>query len=86
MFELPDGSYVQCRGRKTALTVEARECRPDGSFTHWVFGRGDLTGQPGWVGPRENRVQLDTSQVLTLRDARLIIRQFLETRTFPTQF
>lgn len=85
-FDLQDGSYVQCLGCKKALTVEARIYRPDGTFTHWVFGKGSLDGQMTRVGSRLGMVTVDRSQVLQMRDARLIVRQFLETRTFPERF
>jgi len=86
IFELPDRSFAQCLGRKTALTVEAREFHEDGTFTHWVFGKGPLTGETTQVGGDAGVVTVGTSQVLKMRDARVILRQFLETRTFPEQY
>jgi hypothetical protein len=86
VFTLPDNSYAQCLGGKTALTVEVREQRADGSFTHWVFGRGPRLGQATTVGPAFGPVTVDRSQVLTMRDARLIIREFLEARTLCSRY
>jgi hypothetical protein len=86
IFTLPDNSYVQCLGSKTRLTVEAREYQHDGSFTHWVFGRGAPVRAPERIEVSTGTVTVDASQILALRDARLIIRQFLETRTFPTAY
>jgi hypothetical protein len=86
VFALPNGSFIQCLGSKQRLTVEARECRPDGSFTHWVFGRGRPQREPVQIKVSTGQVTLDVSQVLTMRQARPIIRQFLETRTFPAEF
>ncbi|MFO1486948.1 MAG: hypothetical protein U1F65_00580 [Verrucomicrobiota bacterium] len=86
IFALPDDSYIQCLGSKTALTVEARIYHPDRSFKHIVFGKGPLTGQRTTVGKETGFVTIDTSQRLKMRDARLIIRQFLESRTFPENF
>ena len=86
IFTLADNSYVQCMGAKTRLTVEAREYHTDGSFTHWVFGRGAPAGTPERIEVSTGAVTVDTTQLLVMRDARLIIRQFLETRTYPTTY
>jgi len=86
IFELPDHSYIQCLGSKTALTVECREFRSNGSFSHWVFGKGPLTGTTETVGPETSEVSVDASQILAMRDARVLIRQFLETRTFSDRY
>lgn len=86
VFELPDHSYIQCLGSKTALTVECRQFGTNSSFSHWVFGKGQLTGKSTSVGPETDAVSVDESQVLALRDARVLIRQFLETRTFPERY
>ena len=86
IFTLPDNSYVQCLGTKKRLTVEAREFRPDGSFTHWVFGRGEPVGLQERVEVSSGVTVVDSTQLLAMRDARLIIRQFLETRTFPLAY
>ena len=86
IFTVPDNSYVQCLGTKKRLTVEVRAYHQDGSFTHWVFGRGALTGSSERIEVSTGHVTVDASQLLTMRDARLIIRQFLEARTFPTRY
>ena len=85
-FMLTDDSYVQCLGSKRRLTVEAREYRPDGSFSHWVFGRGKPLSEPIRIEVSTGGLTIDVTQQLTMRDARVIIRQFLETRTFPDAF
>lgn len=86
IFTLPDNSYAQCLGSKRRLTVEAREYRSDGSFAHWVFGRGAPLREPQEISASTGPVTVDVSQVLAMRDARIIIRQFLETRTFPASY
>jgi hypothetical protein len=86
IFAFADGSYVQCLGRKTALTVEARVYDSQRLFKHWVFGKGPISGRTTVVGGAAGQVTVDFSQVLRMRDARLIIRQFLETRSFPERY
>jgi hypothetical protein len=86
VFTLPDNSYVQCLGAKTRLTVEAREYHSNGSFTHWVFGQNAPIGVQEQIKVSTGITTVDTSQLLAMRDARSIIRQFLETRTFPTNY
>lgn len=86
IFTLLDKSYVQVLGAKKALTVEVRELMKDGSFNHWVFGIGPISGETSVVGGSLGTVTVDKSQVLTMRDARIIIRQFLEQRTYPRKF
>jgi hypothetical protein len=86
IFDLPDGSYVQCLGTKKALTVEARLYGSGAKFTHWVFGKGTPCGLRTQVGTELGTVTVDRTQVLKMRDARLIIPQFLETRAFPLQY
>jgi len=86
IFTLPDKSYVQCLGSKTRLTVEAREFRPDGSFTHWIFGRETPSGVVETIKVSSGITTVDATQLLAMRDARIIIRQFLEKRTFPSVY
>jgi hypothetical protein len=86
IFTLPDNSYVQCLGTKTRLTVEARNFSKNGSFTHWVFGRSVPTGLQERIEVSTGVTIVDSTQLLKMRDARLIIRQFLETRTFPEDY
>jgi len=86
IFTLPDKSYVQCLGEKTRLTVEAREYHSGGSFVHWVFGRGIPVGKPEQIKVSTGATTVDTTQLLAMRDARVIIREFLETRTFPSTY
>jgi hypothetical protein len=86
IFALPDNSYVQCLGAKTRLMVEAREYHNDASFTHWVFGRGAPVGIPERIEVSSGTVTVDRTQLLAMRDARVIARQFLETRTYPSDY
>jgi len=81
IFSLPDESYIQCFGSKTRLTVEAREFL-DGVFRHWVFGRREAHNRTERIETSTGAVTVDASQILQMRDARRIIREFLEHRRF----
>ena len=86
VFSLPDGGYARCLGSKAALTVEVRECRARGAFTHWVLGKGPLTGKSAVVRGPDSTERVDSSQVLTLRDAQSIFREFLQLRAIPARY
>jgi hypothetical protein len=86
IFGLPDDCYVQCLGSKKALTVEARVYHAGQRFSHWRFGIGAPCGLQTKVGGSQGTVTIDRTQVLQISDARLIIRQFVETKTFPPQY
>ncbi|MFN7989752.1 MAG: hypothetical protein U0529_19925 [Thermoanaerobaculia bacterium] len=86
VLSLPDGGYARWLGSKAALTVEIRECRAGGAFTHWVIGRGPLTGKPAVVRGPDSTERVDSSQVLTLRDAQSIFRAFLQLRAIPARY
>ena len=86
IFTLPNNSYVQTLGAKRRLTVEAREYHRNGSFTHWVFGHAMPLGILESIEVSTGTLTVDTTQLLAMRDARVIIRQFLETRTFPLSY
>jgi hypothetical protein len=77
-FTLESGSYVQCAGAKTRLTVEARIVKPNGNFVHYVFGLGDRSGKIEEIECSVGPISVDATQVLTLRDGRKIIRHFVE--------
>src|SRR5688572_25713557 len=64
-FRLPDNSHVQCLGSKRRLTVEAREYRPDGTFKHWVFGRGWPLSEPVRIEVSTGALTIDVTQQLT---------------------
>jgi|GEM_PF-3060208 len=86
IFDLPDGSYIQCLGGKKALTVEARIYDSEGHFRHWVFGKGSPSGHKVTIGGTAGQVVVDSTQSLQMRDARLIIRRFLMSRGFSQKY
>lgn len=86
-FTLDAGSYVQCAGSKTRLTVEARVLDSTGAFSHYVLGKGSLKGIVETIECTVGPINVDESQVLTLRDARKIIRYFVEEDSgFPEDY
>lgn len=68
------------------LTVEARVYVSDGSFKHWIFGKGLPQREPVAIVVSSGTLSVDVSQILTMRQAKPIIRQFLEKRTFPAEY
>ena len=80
-FTLDDGSYIQCAGHKTRLTVEARLVRVS-DFLHVVLGKGPIVGTSELITCSAGPITVDASQVLQMRDARKLIRHFVEYRQF----
>jgi len=86
VFEMPDGSYAQCAGTKTCLTVETRTYRPDFTFTHLTWGIGKPSGRRSNVEGSGGLIDVDSSQVLQMRDARIILKGFIEGETIPPRY
>ena len=77
-------NYLQCAGTAECMTVELRVTHEDGTYTHWVLGRGPLTG-----GETE-RVVWDTGQTMvhpeevwTAEQAAPLFEQYARERTVP---
>lgn len=78
VFTLKNGSYVQCAGGKRSLVVEARVLNENGSFNHYRFGNGEQSGVQETIECNCGPITADKTQVLAMRDARFIIRHFVE--------
>jgi hypothetical protein len=78
VFTISNGSYVQCAGGKTELTVEARVIEQGGSFKHFRFGKGKLSGRQVEIECSCGPIKVDETQALKMKDARLIVRHFVE--------
>ncbi|UTW49281.1 hypothetical protein [Bacterioplanoides sp. SCSIO 12839] len=78
VFTIKNGSYVQCAGGKKRLVVEARVFESSGGYKHYRFGKGQSVGDDEVVECNCGPITTDASQVLTMKDARLIIRHFVE--------
>ena len=77
-------NYLQRAGTAECMTVECRVTHEDGSHTHWVLGRGPLTG-----GESE-RVVWDTGQTMvhpeevwTAEQAAPLFEQYARERSVP---
>jgi hypothetical protein len=86
VFELSDGSYAQCAGTKTCLTVETRLYLPDSTFTHYTWGIGGLSGKRSSIEGSAGVIDVDSSQVLQMRDARIIMKGFIEREPIPARY
>jgi hypothetical protein len=86
ILEIESGDYIQCAGIKKRLTVETRRYNADKQFRHMVWGKGSLTGFPEQIECAEGNIEVDRSQVLTMRDARLLIAAFLEGDEVPIRY
>ncbi len=78
IFTLDDGSYIQCAGGKKRLTVEARIIIEDKKFKHYRFGKSELKNDKGIIECNCGPIKVDLTQVLTMKDARILIREFVE--------
>lgn len=67
-------------------TPHSSALQESGRFTHVVFGTGTLSGNQTHIECSIGPIQVDTTQVLAMRDARRIIRRFVETRSFHPDF
>ena len=85
-FEKSNGSYVQLAGAKRQLTAEARIYDSPTRYRHFVFGKGVIRGSVEKVKTTDYEVEVDESQVLQMRHARLILRPWLEGHDFPDDF
>lgn len=83
VLELKDGSYVQCAGSKNRLTVETRTYGPERSFQHMIWGRSTCTGVKARIESIDGYIEVDASQILQMRDARIIIKAFIEKEEIP---
>ncbi|CAM2823383.1 hypothetical protein FPL22_04750 [Rariglobus hedericola] len=86
VFELKDGSYVQCAGSKNQLTIETRTYDSERNFKHLTWGRSICTGVKTGIESMDGYIEVDTSQVLQMRDARIIIKAFIEREEIPQKY
>ena len=78
IFTIGNGGFVQCAGSKTKLKVEAKVKSQNGGSKHYRFGKGQLSGDKVQIECNCGPITVDSSQVLKMKDARLIIRYFVE--------
>jgi hypothetical protein len=55
-------------------------------FQHFVFGSGPIQNQVDAIATTEYQITVDKSQILRMRDARLIMKPWLEGNDFPAKY
>lgn len=88
-FELDDESYLQFLGTKDALCIEARIYKKSWGrsiFKHYAFAQSDLSGEIVRLGNSEYYLDVDSSEILTRKELKLIARSFLLNRSIETKF
>ena len=66
--------------------MEARVNGKRGKFKHYRFGRAEPVGKTASIRCSVGPIRVDETQLLTLRDARIIMRQFLAEGTFSEKY
>lgn len=85
-FELPEHleNYLQAAGSAEAMTLELRETHEDGTYSHWVLGREEPTGEPSetitWDG---HEIRVHPEEVWTADQAAALFEQYSAQRTIP---
>lgn len=72
------GDYIQCAGSKQRITVELRLHGTQGSFVHYVLGKGHLKKIERDIKCSIGPIKVDASQVLKIEDARELFYHFME--------
>jgi hypothetical protein len=86
IFTRGDGSYIQCAGGKKRLTVEARIIENDKTVKHYRFGKGKPVNSVESIACNCGPIEVDSSQILTMKDARILIRDFVENSRFSQKY
>ncbi|WP_420322196.1 hypothetical protein [Flagellimonas sp.] len=87
-LENDNGDYIQCAGNKSMLTVEYRlNSKPN--FKHYVIGKGKDKSpmKVSWSVLQTNvgEIMVHKEEVLDLKDAELIFKEFYETQAIPSE-
>ena len=77
-FTLENQNYIQCAGSKTRLTVEIRIYNNVNSYEHFVIGKNKPIGKREKIICSVGPIEVDETQVLKMKDARILIREFIE--------
>ena len=88
ILENDNGDYIQCAGQPKMLTVEYRlNSKPN--FKHYVIGKGKDKSpmKVSWIALQNNLgpIMVHKEEVLNLKDAELIFKEYYEKQTIPTE-
>lgn len=83
-----NGDYIQCAGNPNMLTVEYRvNSKPN--LKHYVIGKGKNISpmKVSWIALQNNvgPIMVHKEEVLNLKDAELIFKEFFENQTIPSE-
>ena len=88
ILENDKGDYIQCAGQSEMLTVEYR-LNSEPKFKHYVIGKGKNKSpiKVSWVvlQTKVGEIMIHEEEVLNLKDAELIFKEFYEEQTIPTE-
>lgn len=88
ILENDNGDYVQCAGNLNMLTVEYR-LNSKTNFKHYVIGKGkDISPMKvKWSILQTNvgKIMVHKEEVLNLKYAQLIFKEFYENQTIPSE-
>ncbi|NRR93381.1 hypothetical protein HSX10_17540 [Winogradskyella undariae] len=87
-LENDNGDYIQCAGNPSMLTVEFRlNSKPN--FKHYVLGKGKDKSpmKVSWIALQNNvgPIMVHKEEVLNIKDAEWIFKEFFENQTIPTE-
>jgi hypothetical protein len=80
------GNYVQTAGASYKATVELREVRPDGTFSHYVLGRAEGSRAATSIFTSAGTVRLNENEIFSLPEVLEIFRAFFDDRGVPDRF
>jgi len=81
----PNGDYVQFAGTKGRLVAEARTYEGE-KFTHYIIGYDTEPGLVEKVECNVGPIRVNQNQVLTIVDAKRIIKAFCEDMEWPEEY
>ena len=79
------GDYVQFAGSRDRLVAEVRTYEGD-KFTHYVIGYDTEPGLLDRIECHVGPIRVNQNQVLTIADAKRIIKVFCEDRPWPVEY
>ena len=77
------GDYIQCGGSHDSCTVELRECKPDGTFRHYVFYRIPGSDKPTHIPMSAGGVIRQEKHSLTSKIAVVLFECFYAGKPWP---